>query len=217
MHVFLDANILYKDPFLKNGFLYLLKCLAKDGHIQLFISEAVYKEILHHFQSQYVKLITDAKYAAHHINYLLKKNTVTIHVTEEEIVQYFEEKFFQNVYDGVIHIISTDERILNKLIELELSPVEPFFQLIKNTEGHHCYEKNIQEAITWYTYVNYISTHDLQDSYFITNKIELFSDIEQLKNMEAFSPHPNLVHHGMKLCFKTVRGYFNYLSFCVLV
>ena len=73
MQVFLDANILYKDPFLKTGYLSLLKRLAKDGHIQLFISESAYKDVLHHFQSQYVKLITDAKYAAHHMNYLLKK------------------------------------------------------------------------------------------------------------------------------------------------
>lgn len=188
----------------------MLKRLAKDGHIQLFISESVYKDILHHFQSQYVKHIIDAQHAAHHMNYLLKKNTLTIHVTEEEIIQYFEENFFQNVYDGVIQIISTDERILNNLIDLELLPVEPFYQPIKNTEGQHCYEKYIQEAITWYTYVNYISAHSLQDSYFITNKIELFSNIEQLNNMEAFSPHPNLVHHGMKLCFKSVRGYLNY-------
>ena len=212
MQVFLDANILYKDPFLKTDYLYLLKCLAKDGHIQLFISELVYKDILHHFQSQYVKLITEAKYTAHHMNYLLKKNTVTIHVTEEELVQYFEENFFQNVYDGVIQIISTDKRILNNLIELELSPTRPFFHPIKNTEGQHCYQKYIQEAITWYTYVNYISAHGLQDCYFITNKTEHFTDIDQLKITEAFSPHPNLAHHGMKLCFKSVRGYLNYFT-----
>ena len=210
MQVFLDANILYKDPFLKTGYLSLLKRLAKDGHIQLFISESAYKDVLHHFQNQYVKLITDAKYAAHHMNYLLKKSTVTVHVTEEELVQYFEENFFQNVHDGVIQIIPLDERILHKVIELELSPIEPFFHPIKDVEGQHCYRKNIQEAITWYTYANYISAHDLQDSYFITNKIEHFADVRRLKNMDAFLPHPNLAHHRMKLCFKSVRGYLNY-------
>ena len=188
----------------------MLKRLAKNGHIQLFISNSVYKDLLHHFQRQYVKLITGTKYAAHHLNYVLQKKTVTIHVTEEEIVQNFEENFFKNVYDGVIQIIPTDELILNNLIELEQSPVEPFFHPIRNTEGQHCYQKYIQEAITWYTYVNYISAHSFQDSYFITNKIELFSDISQLNTMDAFPPHPNLAHHGIKFCFKSVRGFFNY-------
>ncbi len=210
MNLFLDANILYKDPFLKTGYLSLLKRLAKDKRIELYISETSYKQVLHHFQAQYAKLITDAKSAAHHMNYLLKKNTITVHVTEEELVQYFEENFYKNVDEGIIHIIPTDCRILNKVMELELSPAEPFYHAATDENGFHYYQKSIQEAVTWYTYANFITDHSLDDCYFISNHIEKFADSRPLSQMDAFFPHPNLIHHGIQLCFKSVRDFLNY-------
>ncbi|KGR81761.1 PIN domain-containing protein [Lysinibacillus odysseyi] len=210
MHIFLDANILYKDPFLKTGYLSLLKRLAKDGRINLYISETSYKEVLHRFQSHYAKLITDAKFAAHHMNYLLKKDTVTIHVTEEELVQYFEENFYKNVEDGVIEMIEADERLINKVVELELSPLEPFYHAEIDEGGRPYFRKSVQEAITWYTYANFITDNELEDCYFISTNIEKFADSRPFSEMDAFLPHPNLAHHGIELCFKSVRGFLNY-------
>lgn len=211
MNIFLDANILYKDPFLKTGYLSLLKRLAKDGRIKLYISETSYKEVLHRFQSHYAKLITDAKFAAHHMNYLLKKDTVTIHVTEEELVQYFEENFHKNVKEGIIQFVKADERLINKVVELELSPIEPFYHAETDENGHPYFRKSVQEAITWYTYANFITDHDLKECYLISKTIEKFADSRTPSQLDAFLPHPNLTHHGIELCFKSVRGFLNYM------
>ena len=207
MNIFLDATLLHKDPFLKTGYLSLLKRLAKAKRIRLYISEASFKELRHYFQVQYAELLTGAKFAAHQMNDLLKKNTITFHVTEEELVRHFEENFYKNVDQGIIHIIPIDSRVVHKLVDLELSPAEPFYHTTSDEGGSH----HIQEAITWYTYANFITDQSLDECYFISNHIERFTDSRPLEQMDAFFPHPNLAHHGIQLCFQSVKGFLNYV------
>lgn len=209
MNIFLDANILYKDPFLKTGYLALLKRLAKAERVKLYISEAAYKDVLHRFRTHYAKLIKDAQFASHHMNYLLQKEAVTVQVTEDEMVQYFEENFHKNVEEGILQFVAADERLINKLVELELSPIEPFYSANTDADGRLYFQKSVQEAITWYTYVNFIAENDLKECYFISNHVEKFGGSMSFPHVDVFQPHANLSHHGIELCFKSVRGFLN--------
>ena len=88
MHIFLDTNAIYKDPFLQKGKNRILLQLAKHNDVHLYISKTVYSELLRRHRVFVESELKAANEAISKISPFFRKNRdeVTLNVKAEDLI-----------------------------------------------------------------------------------------------------------------------------------
>lgn len=186
MNIFLDANIVYKDPFFKKSYPKKLLEYSEAGLLRIYVSSIVKDEILNNYKKEIQAHWSKYKTAAYGLNEYLSLNIdeVIINVDEE-----YEKcvSFYQELEDkGTITIFEYDNSLLPKLIQRSLEKKKPFDT--NKTE--------LRDATIWMSIVEYVQTNTLKDCFLISNnsndffnhqKDDLHEDLKNdLPDMQAY-------------------------------
>ncbi|PGW22249.1 PIN domain-containing protein [Bacillus cereus] len=215
MNIFIDSNILYRDPFLTKGYNKVLNSLAKHEDVTLFISKAVYMEVLRGhkaFLEEQLKTATEIQNKL--TPYLLKhKHKFIIDAKLEDFLQDFEDQYQQLQKENKLRIIDFDKDVLHFVMETDMYEKSPFIKKneIKNKGGEIIpfKKKEIRDAIIWYSYKTFIQKNGLEDCYFISNNTNEFGD-KNAKNVPENAPytlHPELNENIAITPYKSIKGF----------
>jgi len=215
MNIFLDSNVLYKDPFLEKGYNKTLNRLAKHEDVKLFISKTVYMEVLRghkDFLEEQLKAANNALKKL--IPYLDEERQKFIFdVNLEDLLEDFKNKYDALQNEQKLEIIDFDGDVLEHIVEIDMYEKNPFIkqQEIVNKGGEtvRYSKKEIRDAIIWYSYQVFIKKNNLENCYFISNNTNEFGDIGAKKSPEnqPYSLHPELSKKNNIIAYKTVKGF----------
>ncbi|MFS0662469.1 PIN domain-containing protein [Bacillus mojavensis] len=237
MNFFLDANILYKDPFLRNNFNHQLIEIVRmnlklkefpketfqdyglglqflNEDCKIYISYVAYEEAKNNYFKQIKDKYKQLKSINRDINwYMGSKREITTPFTEEECKQKFDDYYNELITEGIVTIIKPPEDITQKLILRAIQKTEPFFNNDKN---------EFRDAVIWLSYATYAETKDLENCYFITDNVTDFcrkldrKKINEKKSDKEKLPqplHPNLIEDSEKfVMYRSSEGVFTYDS-----
>jgi hypothetical protein len=165
LHVFLDTNILYNDPYFKNQNKTLID-YARQGKIKLMISKVVLSELLILQKIRLKQYIEELKKG---YNSLKKITQIELDLNGITRDRYLEDiqGFYQTLSsENIIYIIEPSEGIFSTILDKSLNKEAPFFN-----------NKNeFKDSVIWYNYVEYILKNKLKEFCFITDNKRDFCD-----------------------------------------
>lgn len=198
MNVFLDSNFCYRDPFMNNNIHNkLLLELAEGGHITLYMSEVVRKEILNNLVKEMRKNIDPIKENETKIRKLLKKGMdppFEWAKTIEDYVLELDNHLTLLEEQGFLHTVPYSNDILPELVERSIKRIKPFGE--KKLE--------FRDGIIWLSYVAFSKENGLDNCFLLTNNSEDF-----MKNGEL---HPELVKDST--AFSIFRSAQDFIQNC---
>ncbi|MFK9095498.1 PIN domain-containing protein [Bacillus salipaludis] len=172
LHVFLDSNIFYTDPFMdKNIHNRLLMELAEKELIAIYVSDVVKKEIINNFEKKLKDHYDEIQKAEAKITKLLRTNErppIEWKETIDEYVEKLEYHFEELESYGYIEFIPFSNDILPELVERSIKRIKPFSE--KKME--------FRDAIIWFSYVDLVKKRQyspIKPAYFITKNIKDFT------------------------------------------
>jgi len=180
MHVFLDSNIVYTDPFMnKNIYNKLLIELAEKEFITICVSEVVKKEIINNFEKEVSKFYKGIQKYEGKIKAMLRENEQPPFEWKKTVDEYVIK--LKDHYDeledyGIIDVLEFDNDILPELLDRSIKRKKPFTDK----------KQEFRDGIIWLTYVNFVNKRErfIGPCYFITKNTSDFT-----KNGEI---HPDL-------------------------
>lgn len=194
MHIFLDSNVFWKDPFLTKGKNAILLRLAKHDDVKIYINETVYAEVFRGhrvFLENELKTIIDSfKKIKPFINTNRDKEPK---IDINNLINDFHENFQELIDEEQLEIIKYDSKVLTHLVDVDLNLQPPFLKkqeiMNKNDTKTTYIKKEIRDAIIWYSYIEYIKQNNLVDCYFISNNTEDFGNGIKSKNIPEGEPY----------------------------
>ncbi|WHY79454.1 PIN domain-containing protein [Neobacillus sp. WH10] len=155
LHVFLDSNVCFTDPFMEKNFHNrLLVELAEKGLISLYISEVVKKEVINNFEKELNKQYEEIQKYEGKITKLLPENErppIAWTNTVEEYVHKLKGRLEELEDYGYLDIVEFNNNMLPELVERSIKRKKPF------TER----KQEFRDAIIWFSYVNYVFEKNL--------------------------------------------------------
>ncbi|QEL82651.1 DUF4935 domain-containing protein (plasmid) [Bacillus sp. JAS24-2] len=218
MNIFIDSNIIYRDPFLTKGFNNVLNRLAKHEDVTLFISKAVYMEVLRGHKVFLEEQLKAANKIHNKISrYLIEdKQNFTIDIKLEDLLQDFENQYLQLQEEAKLKIIDFDKDVLEFVVEIDMYEKSPFIKKneVQNKSGEMIpyKKKEIRDAIIWYSYQVYIKNNNLDNCYFLSNNTNEFGDenAKDIPNNEPYNLHPELNTDLSIIPYKTTQGFLTH-------
>ncbi|USP55668.1 hypothetical protein J2N67_005917 (plasmid) [Bacillus thuringiensis] len=221
MHIFLDTNILFKDPFLlKNYNRQLIETIQRhnmvddddmefledsgidtefvENDIKLYISQVVYEEAKNH----YIKAITNKFKELQNISkdlcwYMESRNDVSFEFTKEQCINKFETYYNKLIEKKVLVVLEQPNDVVNKLVNRSVHRTPPFFNNEKN---------EFRDAIIWLTYADYANKSSLDQCYFITDNVKEFSQKAD-KDKIPVPLHPELLKDSNSFTmYRSIEG-----------
>ncbi|PFR08634.1 hypothetical protein COK30_22905 [Bacillus cereus] len=218
MNIFIDSNIIYRDPFLTKGFNNVLNRLAKHEDVTLFISKAVYMEVLRGHKVFLEEQLKAANKIHNKISrYLIEdKQNFTIDIKLEDLLQDFENQYLQLQEEARLKIIDFDKDVLEFVVDIDMYEKSPFIKKneVQNKSGEMIpyKKKEIRDAIIWYSYQVYIKNNNLDNCYFLSNNTNEFGDenAKDIPNNEPYNLHPELNTDLSIIPYKTTQGFLTH-------
>ncbi|MGG3580923.1 PIN domain-containing protein [Priestia megaterium] len=218
MNIFLDTNVLYKDPFLTKGKNPILLSLANHGDVKLFINKTVYDELLRahrRFLDQEIKNISEA---LDKINPFLEKidHKIDIDLKAEGLKSDLISHFSKLQNENLIEIIKYDSEILERIVEIDMYEKAPFIkkrQIVNRREEKvEFIKKEIRDAIIWYSYELFIEKNNLKECFFISNNTKEFGDegAGKIGINEPYPLHPEIREASNLVAYKNVSSFLNH-------
>jgi PIN domain len=193
MHVFLDSNIIFSDPFFKGNFSRKFLEMLKEVEGKLYIASVVYEESLNNYRREIRKRRKDFGKEMNNLNKLLKTEIETSIIHDEIFLKEFKE-FYQELIDqGILKIISHLEfDMFNEIVSRALLPQKPF--------AHG--KEEFKDTVIWLTYANYVEKNEISPGYFISNNTTDF----YAKDKKTL--HPDLLQDTKRfLPFKSIEEF----------
>lgn len=218
MNIFIDSNVIYRDPFLTKGFNSVLNRLAKHEDVTLFISKAVYMEVLRGHKVFLEEQLKIAHKIRNKISRYLIEDTqkFIIDIQLDDLLQDFENHYQRLQEAEKLKIIDFDKEVLEYIVETDMYEKSPFIKKneIQNKSGEMIpyKKKEIRDAIIWYSYQIYIKNNNLDDCYFISNNTNEFGDenSKNVPNNEPYNLHPELSTDTPIIPYKTIQGFLHH-------
>lgn len=216
MNIFLDTNVFYNDPFLAKGKKKILLMLANHKDVKLFISKAVYTELLRQHTNFLEKEVKDAKEAFMNLSPFLneKREKFIIDINLNDLIMDFHDSFDTYQSEDQVEIIDYDSDIIEHIVEIDMYKKPPFIKREELTNKKEkkvtFYKKEIRDAIIWYSYQKYIEKNELKDCYFISNNTTDFGATGS-KNSPKDKPyplHPGINDKSNMTAYRTVHSFF---------
>jgi hypothetical protein len=165
LHVFLDTNILYNDPFFKfqNG---CLLDYTGQGKIKLFISSVVLSELMILQKARLKKNIDELKKSYGRLTKISNIELDLDEITRDNLLRNLDEFYKKLSSEGKINIINPSESIFTEILNQCVNKMPPFFE-----------NKNeFKDSVIWYNYVDYIKEHKIKNCCLITENTSDFCD-----------------------------------------
>ncbi|HDX9587755.1 TPA: DUF4935 domain-containing protein [Bacillus cereus] len=218
MNIFLDSNILFKDPYLEKGLNKTLNRLARHEDVKLFISKVVYMEVLRGHKIFLENEIKSVNTALKRMNPYLdsKKNVFIFNVQIDDLLKDFEDNYNIFQEEQKLKIIDYDADVFAHIVEMDMHEKGPFIkkQEFENKNGDivRFNKKEVRDAIIWYSYQVFIEKNDLKDCYFISNNTKEFGDTGSNKSPEnePYSLHPEINKSDNIIAYKSVKGFLTH-------
>lgn len=200
MHIFLDSNAFYKDPFFTKGKNHILLKLAGIEDVKLYINKTVYEELYRAHKNlleEEVRIINES----------YKKISPFLHNEKQQLIvdsiadlmSDFESRFKVFQENDALEIIDYDADVLEHIVEIDMYNKAPF--ILEN-------KKSIRDAIIWYSYMVFIKKNKLEDCYFISNNHKEFGAEGSKKiSEEPYPLHPNIVEDMNLTAYKHVHDF----------
>lgn len=204
MNIFVDTNILYKDPFLLRGKNIILKELAKADEVKIFLNKAVVDEIKRGDKVFFEKNLKEFQKISNNLNKNITDLTkhVKFLLSIEEYEQQFDDEINKLIKSNFVEITPYDEDTMEKIVKLDMYKTPPFFE-----EGK---EKSVRDAIIWYSYNRYIQRQELEECYFISHNTKDFAkNHEEAKKSgnKSYELHPNINEGAFISAHKSVEDF----------
>ncbi|MBX0333426.1 PIN domain-containing protein [Pontibacter sp. HSC-14F20] len=169
-NVFIDSDILYKDPFFKNEFSDLLLKLAKDKKLTIYISAVVYEETLNNYKEIVSKEV--AQLVKHQRNLSKLKQSdyyfkyISVENYEKEFVDFYQLMFS----NGTFKILNYSNDVLPELVNRSIKRLKPFSDK----------KQEFRDGIIWLSIIEEIKSKGLSNNFFITNNIQDYYDEDKV-------------------------------------
>ena len=215
MNIFLDANVIYKDPLFKNVKNKILLMLAKHDDVKIYMSKAVYSEVLRAhkvYLEEGLKTIQIAQGKL--VPYLNKpRDTFDINISIDKLVDDFESYLEELQSEEQLVIIDYNSKVLERVVELDMFEKSPFIKKKVSTNKETIVKKEIRDAIIWFSYEEYILENNLGNCYFISNNTKEFADssiYDKSKVTQPYPLHPNLQEKVEIIAYKSVHDFLTH-------
>lgn len=171
MIVFLDANILYKDPFLTKPYPKKLLEYAKHKLIKIYISKIVKEEMINNYKKQLQVYFSKMKSEEKKLNELLLKKELNSKFDINEEFKIYCDFFDELENNKTIQILDYNNNLLPILIDRAINKKKPFRD--KKSE--------FRDATIWLSIIDFINNeNNKNEEYsFITENTEDFFDNEK--------------------------------------
>ncbi|PFK69356.1 hypothetical protein COJ21_22455 [Priestia megaterium] len=210
MHIFLDTNVFYKDPFLIKGKNAILKRLAKHQNVKMYMNKTVYEELFRghkNFLEQQVKAAEDS--LSKIMPFLIEgRDILDVKVDTDDLLSDLADHLNELVKTEQLEIIDYDVDVFTDIVAMDMHEKTPFIKqehLVDKKDKKVTYKKKeMRDAIIWYTYQRYIKKHDLENCYFISNNVKEFGDVNA-KNTPAGEPyglHPEIAEASNLISYR---------------
>lgn len=180
LHIFLDTNIVFNDPFFKGTETSKLLLLCRYKKACIYLSDVNIYEIKKHcvssFTESYDKINKEIE--------ILKKNMPSDNATWTErktMYSDIDDCYLALEKKGYLKIVSSDGIKVSDIMERYLSTKKPF------TDNR----SSFQDSAIWLSYVDYIKKNGLADYYLVANNPKDFS-VDSDKNKEKL--HEDLIN-----------------------
>lgn len=192
INIFLDSNILYGDPLMKNGFNSLLLEKVNRMGGKIFICDIVYKEVLNNYRRD-LKNINDG---ITKVNREITRKTYLEPdielVDEDKEINKLDQELKRHIDNGEINLLEVNDSLMPELIDRAVHRRKPFTE--KKQEFRDC--------LIWLTYAKYVEEKSLQNCILITSNTADFCD--QQGNL-----HEDLLEDTNRFRFyKTIHDFF---------
>lgn len=196
MNIFIDANIVYKDPFFQKSYPKKLLEYAEHSIVKIYLSDIIQDEIINNYkkelQSEYSRYKTSVKNLN---NFLLEIDKIK---ENEMIVDDYVSKL-KAFYGGLslremIDVIEYSNDLLPELLERSIQKKKPF--ATNKTE--------LRDATFWLSINNYIKKNNLENCVLLTNNIKDFF------NEKESDLHEDLRKDNKDIeVFKDIKDFFD--------
>ncbi|AJO60806.1 PIN domain-containing protein [Bacillus sp. YP1] len=204
MNFFLDTNILFSDPFLRNNHNKQLiemvrMSLQMDREFiedtgydseflhersKIYISSVVYAETKNKYFEKIDELFSHFEQFNDGIkDYMGTEKEAISPYTKEQCQQQFDQYYDELRQEGIIEILEPHDNLMKDLIERAINRKAPFFDGKKKNE--------FRDAVFWLTYSSFVKENRLENCYFITNNVNDFFDITCIDSSSVL--HPELL------------------------
>ncbi|PES49917.1 PIN domain-containing protein [Bacillus thuringiensis] len=228
MHIFLDTNLLFTDPFFRGNYNRQLITLIEkrneqnehreeaecqidlkfeEEEIKLYMSRVVFEETKNHYTTyinQTFKQISEVDKTIS--KYMDIEFFVTPDKKKEDTINYFDTYYQKLIDANILIILEHPQNVVDELVNRAVKKLQPFFN-----------DKNeFRDAIIWLTYARFAEEQDLKNCYFLSNNISDFCQNTRKKggdNRQAVDMplqlHPNLMRDSQKFTlYRNVQGFF---------
>lgn len=186
MHIFLDTNLLFTDPFFRGNYNRQLITLIEkrneqnehreeaecqidlkfeEEEIKLYMSRVVFEETKNHYTTyinQTFKQISEVDKTIS--KYMDIEFFVTPDKKKEDTINYFDTYYQKLIDANILVILEHPQNVVDELVNRAVKKLQPFFN-----------DKNeFRDAIIWLTYARFAEEQDLKNCYFLSNNISDF-------------------------------------------
>ena len=215
MNIFLDTNVIWKDPFFSKGRNAILLRLSKHEDVTLYINETVYQETLRGHKKFLDNEINSIYDSVNKLSTYLneKHGKVEITIKTENLISDFHDYFDELFEENQIECIRYDSDVLSHLVEVDAYSQAPFVKqeevIDKNGNKKPIIKKEIRDAIIWYSYKTFIEKSDIKDCYFITNNTKDFGapGANKTPKDEPYPLHPKIKDGVDIIAYRTVHDF----------
>lgn len=169
LDIFLDTNIIYKDPFFQRGRLIILRELAKADNVKIHINEAVLSEVRRGYTEYIQNSIKEFDYSIIKLNRYISNSSdiISSGLTLDYFLNQFDRNINSLVDNGVLNITPYYKEVVSKIVEIDMDGSLPFIKS-KN-------DKSIRDAVIWYSYIQYIDENQISNAYFLSHNTKDFA------------------------------------------
>lgn len=182
-NIFIDTCILHDDYFFHNKSNRQLFDYMKEGLVNIYMSDIVFKELRRHYELELDKVaieIEKAKKDATRLMFKLEVEPFDIQV----MLKNFDDNYSSLASTNKFEILQYSIDMLPRIVENSILKTPPFFAEKKS---------ELKDNLIWITYSSFVEKMNLENCFFLTNNVSDFCD-----NNNHSSAHKNLLQDTEK-------------------
>lgn len=165
VHVFLDSNILFSDPFFRGNFQRNFINSIKNIRGKIYFSDVVKREVLNNYRKELKRRRKEYTEKLNHLNKLLSRKIEPTYQQDDIYITELENFLLKLEKEQVLEIIPHNKYdIFSKIVERALSNKKPFI------DG----KEEFKDTVIWLSYVSFVEEKCLEHCFFISNNSKEF-------------------------------------------
>jgi hypothetical protein len=201
MNIFLDTNIVYKDPFFQRGKLIILRELAKAEDVTVYINKAVLAETRRGYREYIQGHLKEFQRTSSHLNKYIgnEEDNITISLDLDYFLTEFDSTIEALEAENILVITPYYAEVVDEIVKIDMYKLAPFYNKVSE-------KKSVRDAIIWYSYNRYIEENQLDQCYFLSHNTNDFAENHkeaQSKESLQYELNKALGEHSYKSIHKS--------------